>query len=198
MMAIFANDFLSWTRIKSHQMLKHTRQLYFLLVLCCFVFAICFFITVYIEPDTRISAAEYATKLFSNNASLESEVYDLGITPFNPKFSNIKLFNFYDLDNPSPETNNITLQLALNNSEGIILPSQRILKTRLLNKNKFPVGYNFYYKLFAGKLPFHLVYVTPCDIFCKIAYAGSPVLSYEETANVFDRPTLYIFKKINK
>jgi hypothetical protein len=123
-----------------------------------------------------------------------SEVYDLGITAFNPYFQDIKLFNFYDLDNNSPEANPTTLQQSLRASNYIILPSQRILKIRLQNAKQFPLGNIFYKQILSNKNGFHKIYETPCDIWCLITYSGNPVYSYEETANVFDRPTLYIFK----
>jgi hypothetical protein len=51
--------------------------------------------------------------------------------------------------------------------------------------------------LFTGNLGFHKIYETPCDIFCRITYLNDPIYSFEETANVFDRPTVFIFKKTN-
>jgi hypothetical protein len=161
---------------------------------CC-VYTLAFLITVYIEPDTRIAAAQYANKHISSNAPILSEVYDLGITAFNPYFQNIKLFNFYDLDNNSPEINPTTLQQNLQTSDYIILPSQRILKIRLQYTKKFPKGNAFYKRLLSGKNGFRKIYETPCNIWCLITYSGNPVNSYEETASVFDRPTIYIFKK---
>jgi len=144
-----------------------------------------------------MAAAQYATMHISSNAPILSEVYDMGIVAFNPYFQNIKLFNFYDLDNNSPETNQTTLQQSLQTSNYIILPSQRILKIRLRNAKKFPQGNKFYKQLLSSGNGFSKIYETPCDIWCKIIYFGDPVNSYEETATVFDRPTVYIFKKTN-
>ena len=76
-----------------------------------------------------------------------------------------------------------------------IVPSQRIFKPRDLHKQTFPNANAFYADLFRGNLGHTLIYQTPCDIFCKIAYLGDPIYSYEQTANVFDRPTMLIFKK---
>ncbi len=80
-------------------------------------------------------------------------------------------------------------------SEYLILPSQRLLKVRLMNQKNFPNGHAFYRDLVTGNLGYSKIYETPCDIFCKIAYLGNPVYQSEETATVFDRPTVYIFKK---
>ena len=65
-----------------------------------------------------------------------------------------------------------------------------------MNKNKFPIGNKFYKNLLNGDLGFKKIYETPCDIFCKIIYLGDPVFSFEQTTNVFDRPPVFIFKKI--
>lgn len=148
------------------------------------VFTVSYFITVYIKPDTRVSASFWAKGSLPSNAKILSEAYDLGITAFNPYFSNIALFNFYDEAVP-----------ILNNYDYIILPSQRLMKIRVKNKTKFPSGHKFYTLLLEGKLGYEKIYETPCDIFCKITYLGNPVFSFEETASVFDRPTVFIFKK---
>jgi 4-amino-4-deoxy-L-arabinose transferase-like glycosyltransferase len=162
----------------------------------CFVYALAFLITVYIEPDTRLAAAQYATSNIPSDAPILSEVYDLGITAFNPYYNKIKLFNFYDLDNNySFEANPTTLRQSLETSNYIILPSQRILKIRLQNAKRFPLGNIFYRQLLSNKNGFRKIYETPCDVWCLITYSGNPINSYEETASVFDRPTLYIFKK---
>jgi 4-amino-4-deoxy-L-arabinose transferase-like glycosyltransferase len=159
------------------------------------IYALAFLITAYIQPDTRIATAQYAKEHIPATAPIISEVYDLGITAFNPSFPNIKLFNFYDLDNNSPEANQSALQQNLQTSDYIILPSQRILKVRLQHAQIFPVGNAFYKQLLSNQTAFRKIYQTPCDVWCLITYSGSPVNSYEETVNVFDRPTLYIFKK---
>lgn len=157
----------------------------------CFICAVSYFITVYVQEDTRISAVQFAYKNIPHSAKILSEVYDLGIVPFNSKYQSITLFNFYDLDQGVEND----LNELLNNSDYIILPSQRILKTRLINPKKFPRGNAFYSNLNTNS-NFEKTYETPCDVFCTIAYVGSPVFALEETANVFDRPTVFIFKKI--
>jgi len=151
-------------------------------------FAFAYFITAFVKPDTRIAAYHVAQQVIPPNATILSEVYDLGIVPFNQSFSNISLFNFYDLDSPA----NIA---PPNQSDYIILFSQRIVKTRLSNKEQFPKGYAFYKRLLNGNLGYQKIYETPCDIFCKITYLGDPVFHFEQTTNVFDRPTVMIFKK---
>ena len=161
----------------------------------CIVHTVSYFITVFVRQDTRIEGSFWAKENIPAQSIVLSEVYDMGIVPFNQYFSKITLFNFYDLDQ-IPETKSSELEIALKKSEYIILPSPRILKTRLLNQKKFPYGFNFYNDLTNGNLGYQKIYETPCDIFCKITYLGDPVFSFEQTANVFDHPTVYIFKKL--
>lgn len=169
------------------------------LILVCLILAFSLFFsfsflkTVRFSTDSRIEALEFARKNIPQGSQILSEVYDLGITPFNSYFSNIALFNFYELENdPSKKPE---LESLIKKTDYIILPSQRILKSRIANNNNFSQGYNFYSNLLSGKLGFKKIYETPCDAFCKIAYLGNPISNVEETVNVFDRPTMFIFFK---
>lgn len=155
-----------------------------IILLISTIFTLSYFVAVYTQPDSRIEASLWAKENIPANSKILSEVYDLGITPFNPYFPHITLFNFYDEFIP-----------ALDNYDYIILPSQRIMKNRLKNPQQFRSGYKFYNSLFNGTLGFTKIYQTPCDIFCKITYMGDPVFALEETVNVFDRPTVFIFQK---
>lgn len=165
-------------------------------IVISFIFAAAFFDTVYLQYPTPIKASTFAANSMPQNAKVITEPFDLGITPFHRFLSNITFFNFYDMEDIHNPVSSLTqLEALLASSDYIILPSQRILASRLNNRKIFPLGYTLYSKLLNGQLGFKLVYETPCDIFCKITYLGSPVFSFEETANVFDRPTIFIFKK---
>lgn len=160
------------------------------------LWALAFIITVYVEPDPRVAAADYARTIVPTNAPITSEVYDLGIVPFNPYFPHITLVNFYDMDNNNP-TQVAVAREQLQLSEYLVLPSQRIVDSRLNHPKRFPNGYRLYHKLFTNQLEFKKIYQTPCSIFCKIVYLNNPVNAFEQTATVFDRPTVFIFKKIH-
>src|SRR3989344_4968037 len=166
-----------------------------IVIASCFVHSFSFIKTSLLSMDTRLEAFDFAKKNISPDSNILSEVYDLGITPFNDRFKKISLFNFYNLDGGDHETE---LRDAIKNADFIILPSQRILKSRMENKNHFPNGHKFYLRLFSGELGFSKIYETSCDIFCNITYLGNPVFNVEETANVFDRPTVFIFKNMNR
>lgn len=165
-----------------------------ILAIVGFIFSLAYCLTVFYPTDMRVTASIWASQHVPLNAPILSEVYDLGIVPFNQYFPHITLFNFYDLDNGNATTSQ--LNNAISSSQYLILPSQRILKTRLFNPSAFPNGSVFYTKLVTGTNGFTKIYETPCDIWCHITYLGNPVFSFEETANVFDRPTVMIFKKM--
>lgn len=166
--------------------------LFALLILFSLVFSLSYFKTVLFDKDTRVAASEFAEKNFSRDSKILSEVYDLGIVPFNDNFSTITLFDFYALEDgmqrnhKKEELNNLVAEY-----DYFILPSQRIIRNRIKNSQYFPEGYTFYKDL---DNKFKLIYKTPCDLYCKILYLGDPIYSVEETANVFDRPTIYIYE----
>ena len=158
------------------------------------LFGISYFVTAFVKPDSRVEASRFAQNNITQTAVVLTEPYDMGIIPFNPLFLKIDSFNFYDLDSENLAMEE-ELETKLTQSRYIILPSQRLLRSRVINKKNFPKGHAFYTKLINGELG-KRIYETPCDIFCKIAYLGNPVFGFEETATVFDRPTVIIFMKI--
>ncbi len=163
-----------------------------LLFLISFLYAFSYFKTVLLAIDARVQAASWAQNHISSTSTILAEVYDMGIVPFNQYFSKITLLNFYDLEaDPAIQEELHSLTQSTNY---IILPSQRIYESRISQPLNFPSGNAFYQQLLSNKLPFSEVYSTPCDIFCKILYLGDPAFSFEQTANVFDRPTIRIFK----
>ena len=152
-------------------------------------YALSYVITVHLKKDVRIQAAQWAKNHISLNASIATEAYDLGILPFNSLFSNITLLNTYQLEQDDIVPN-------LETFDYIILPSQRVITSRLINPNVFPKGHSFYQNLFDEKSGFKKVYETPCDLWCNILYLGDPTFRFEQTANIFDRPQVLIFKRV--
>lgn len=165
------------------------------LFVCAFsaLFATSFFITVYLHKDTRIAAYDFLEQHFSRQAPILSEPFDIGLMQFSQNYLNIKTPDIYYLDVDKTIQKDTTKNLT--ESSLIVLPSQRLVRSRLMNPQDFPVGNRFYSELFLRKLGFVKIYETPCDVFCKITYLSNPLFSYEETASVFDRPTVFIFMK---
>jgi hypothetical protein len=160
------------------------------------LFAFAYWYTAFVAPDTRVAASQWLAKRgVARTAPAVAEFWDLSSLPFEAYFEQLTLFDFYELDGPSSAAAGERLEGLLQEAEYIVLPSQRVLKTRLLKPHRFPNGHLFYQNLVSGALGFTQIYETPCDVLCRIAYLGSPDYAYEETANVFDRPTVRIFKK---
>ncbi len=162
-----------------------------------FLYFFSYFITVPLRNDTRIDAFLWAKEHVPANATILSESFDLGITPFNTYFQNISLFNFYELDINKSERELVSLRIAVENTDYIVLPSQRIVKSRIEQPQKFPEGNAFYKALFTETNRYKKLYQTPCDFFCSLLYLGDPIYKPEETTAVFDRPTVFIFKVIH-
>ncbi len=185
--------FLSWihtekaTKRFSDSLLKVT------IITTC-IFGISYFITAFVEPDTRIQAALTAKKYIPKTAPILSETYDMGIVAFNEHFEKISLFNFYDLDAPSSALAHTLLSEQLAHASYLILPSQRLIATRNGNPQQFPNGHLFYRSLTDKPTQFQKIYETPCTIFCQITFIGNQSTRFEGTANSFDRPPVQIYQ----
>lgn len=169
------------------------RFTYVAIGLVSLIFTLSFVKTAYMLPDTRVVAAAWARENIPSSRQVLTEPYDLGVLPFNDNFPNSTLLPLYDIDRNYQALNIVKRDLSTANI--FILPSQRLIHSRLLHKNTFPVGYALYANLLANKTAYKKDYETPCDIYCKITYMGDPLFSVEETASVFDRPTVMIFEK---
>ena len=187
---IFGYVFARFLKSKSVNQRLHLTGITVLLFIA-FIYSFAYFKTVLFSPDTRIEASEWAKSNIKSSAPILSEVYDLGIVPFNRYFGSIVLHNFYDLEVDNNNSKELFKTLA--NSEYIIFPSQRILETRLTKPSVYPKGHAFYTSVINN---YPKIYQTPCDIFCKILYLGSPQFALEQTASVFDRPTVTIYKNV--
>lgn len=171
-----------------------TYALLFLGSIICGVFALSYTIAAFVQEDTRLQARSFAKQTIPQNAAIGSEVYDMGITPFNENFAHITLYNTYDIDTQDVASAASEKSRMLK-SEYLILPSQRLLKTRLKNSHDFPNGHSLYTSLMDGSAGFKQIYQTPCDLWCIITYLNNPIYRYEGTVNVFDRPVVTILKK---
>ncbi|MDE2589640.1 MAG: glycosyltransferase family 39 protein, partial [Patescibacteria group bacterium] len=189
LIASFFDDLLSWTR--PEKWMRFT--LLSIPIAVSLLYASAFVITVYATPDTRIVASQWAKDTVSPSAAILSEPYDIGFMPFTAYFPSVTIVDFYTVDQDQSVQEKLIQTLP--NTDYVMLPSQRILKIRLLNPEQFPISGKFYTDLLNGSLGFTKVYETVCNSLCKLVYLGDPVFSYEETASVFDRPEVFIFKK---
>lgn len=162
-----------------------------LIILSTLIWSSSYFITAFIHTDTRLQAVAWMQQHIDKNSVIMTESYDLGTQPFSANFGKVQEYNFYDLDQ-DPLTLSV-IEEASKTAEYLLLPSQRVIKNRLTNAQTFPKG-NMFYKKLLTSTQFEKIYETPCDIFCRITYLNNPVFHYEETASVFDRPTIQLFQ----
>lgn len=155
-------------------------------------------LSVYLQPDSRIQAAQWAKNNIPSNAIIFTEAMDLGILPFNPNHAErITLFNFYELDDDQTGQKYNKLTTLLAESNYFISTSRRVYQNSLDHPNQFPLSANFYRSLFDGSLGFIQIAQFDTNKFCIPHFVSCTpkVSSYEETFDVFDHPTIRIFKK---
>lgn len=176
--------------------IKHSMSfILFIIMFSSFSFVTAYILTVNMKPDTRITARNWMQKHLPHNAKVISEVYDPGSMVFNSLPIQTTYCDLYNYEENQYICSGETLEKALSENDYILIPSERIMQSRLLNPLKYPKGFAFYLSLLQGNATFRKIYESPCNFLCKILYGGSPLYSFEQTANVFDRPTIYIFEK---
>ena len=188
--AYFLIGFVCWffvTKIKWFSSRVAKGALMFIVVGVAVVFSVSFFITTY-RTDSRVEAFLWASVNVPHGARIGTEIYDLGLMPFEGTFSDVHIFDQYGFENSTEEVD-------ASEYEYVLFPSQRVMRSRIELPHKFPKGHAFYSGFWEESNGFKLVYTTPCDIFCKIAYLGDPIFRLEETSNVFDRPVVSIYKR---
>ena len=153
------------------------------------------FFTLYLQPDTRLQGAVWATDNLNLHATVTAEIYDLGIVPFNSVFSvqNMTLLNLYDMEYYPDK-----IWEDLNQSQIFISTSPRIYSTRFRLPNKYPDGYRFYDFVFnAGQWQQVANFdrnLVECNIFTLNCMFNT--IKPDETFSVFDHPEIKVFTKL--
>ena len=153
---------------------------------------------IYRQPDPRIAAANWAKQRFDRQTKVLSEVYDLGIVPWNPHFDQIKLFNFYQLDSDPASQAELTQELEqqLAEADVFVVLSRRVWYNSLQQPDQFPLAAAFYQRLFDGETEFRLL-----REFTRYPRLGPLTLPdetiTEETMTVFDHPRVQVWVKLN-
>jgi hypothetical protein len=168
------------------------------------------FFSAYLEPDSRIVSAQWASENISPDARMLVEDYDINILPWNAKMNvmNMTSFNTYDLDNEYVgEQKERELYELLGEIDYIVLPSSRVYGSRMRNPESFPRGHQYFSDLFAGNLGFELVgeferatwqdkLLSAVGFQLDRELALTSPLAPDETYYTFDRPTVLVFKKM--
>lgn len=160
----------------------------------------------YLLPDTRIAAAEWAQQNLPPASRLLTEMWDLGVLPFNDSFgvSEVRLFDTYQLDGffgqcrPANQPSRQELERRLEAFRGQLATadyfavlSRRVSRTRQELAECFPLGNTFYEYLAREGPGVVRVYVTPST---GTDFEWGDLLYPEETYFVFDRPRVRIYR----
>lgn len=165
------------------------------------------FFSIYLKPDPRVEAAKWAGQNVPKGSFIVSEIYDMGIVPWNDQVgsSNIKLIPFYEL---GTEENFYTAEMwqDVERAEYVVVLSNRIYPTRFRLQDKYPITAKFYRQLFDGSLGFERVATfkrqtaveTLLDDDQIPQQDGNLFFSVDESFEVFDQPTIMVFKRVDK
>ena len=114
------------------------------------------------------------------------------------------MFNFYELDEDKTGQKQIALNTLINENEYFISVSNRVYGNSLRSPDKFPASADFYRRLFDGSLGYQKIYESPSFVIpakagiylnrFRVKRGMTVGLSSEETFQVFDHPTVLIYK----
>lgn len=150
------------------------------------------FMNIYTSEYTRISATRWIYENVDDKSTIMTEIFDEGL-PLRI-YENGKLFNFVSIGMYEADSDSKTIQLTtlLNQSDYLILSSERFYKTVGVLDKKYPISSSYYNKLFKEELGFELIseFIVSPEIF-SVKFDD---YSAEETLRTFDHPRVYIFK----
>jgi len=142
------------------------------------------FMTIYMRPNSRVTASKWITDNIPKNKTLTAESWDDALPLQNPGYKVIYL----DLYNEDNEAKWDKLSLQLSQVDYLIISSNRLLKSIPRMPQRYPITSIFYKKLLNNETGFLLI---------KKIYSY-PIFNdelVEESFSVYDHPVIYIFKK---
>jgi len=165
--------------------------------------------SIYYTPQTREQASEWIDDNIPNQSTLVREHWDYGLPHgFLPDSAFLK--NYQNQNKPLPTYTYLTNlnyddegegkfdEVSYNLSKGdyLIIASSRLWKQIEKNPSKYPYTSEYYKKLFDEQLGYKLV--KKFTSYPKIGPIEISDESAEETFQVFDHPTIYIFQNVDR
>ena len=171
---------------------KLGRLLIFVIIFSSIVWGLAFF-SIYLKPQTRIVASEWIYQNIPSGSRIYTEHWDDGL-PVNLPKSNQGKYEIEELTIYEPDNSQKIDYFSEKLSEGnyIILSSRRLWGTLINLERKYPITSRYYKLLFSEKLGYQKV--AEFSSYPKILGIQINDDSSEETFQVFDHPTIYIFK----
>jgi len=155
------------------------------------------FMSVYFQPDVRITASKWIFQNIKDKSYILSETANVVDIPLytdeirSNKSYTIKNFDFYNLDFNPKLTDELVDWLA--KADYIFIPSNRLFAGMGKNKEKYPLLFNYYQLLFSGKLGFEEI--KKFDSFPQLLGFKINDEGAEGTWTVFDHPVIRIYAK---
>lgn len=173
--------------------IKLGRLLTFIIIFSSIVWGLAFF-SIYLRPQTRIVASEWIYRNILSGSKIYTEHWDDGLPVNLPKSNRgkyeIEELTIYEPDN-SQKIDYFSEKLSKGNY--VILSSRRLWGTLINLEEKYPITSRYYKLLFSGKLGYQKV--AEFSSYPKILGIQINDDSSEETFQIYDHPTIFIFKK---
>ncbi|MCI0528883.1 MAG: hypothetical protein L0Y56_15715, partial [Nitrospira sp.] len=175
------------------------------------------YLSIYLRPHSRVLATQWIKTHIPPGQHLSCEHWDDCLPLGHQGIYQTVEFPLYGVDTPQKW---IDMSTRLNQTDYLILTSNRLYGSIMTVPAKYPLTHRFYSLLFAGKLGFQKVaeftsrptlplpfvswcFTPPGVTYGKVALASqscSPGLSFvddyaDETFTVYDHPKVIIFKK---
>ena len=168
------------------------KVLTFTIIFSSIVWGLAFF-SIYLRPQTRITASEWIYQNIPEDSKIYTEHWDDSL-PVNLPKSNRGKYEIEELTIYEPDNSQKIDYFSEKLSEGnyIILSSRRLWGTLINLEEKYPITSRYYKLLFSGKLGYQKV--AEFSSYPKVLGIQINDDSSEETFQVFDHPTIYIFK----
>jgi len=183
-----------------HRILRLITLLIFIILLTVSLYETSTFMRRYKTEDVRILFAKWTESNIETESKVVFETADMGVIPFEQvqeSYSRtpVDMYNIEDMN--SLETGRINR--AIQNADYIILFSNRVYPLRFKERELFPEGYKFYSGLNNGDLGFTQVIafnntLGQIDSKIDLEYASGDFFP-DETYNVFDNPTIIVYKR---
>ncbi len=168
----------------------------FFVIFTTVVWGISFF-SIYTKTQTRIEASYWIYKNIPRGSTLYTEHWDDGLpvplSEGSPNLYKIEQLTIYEPDNFQKA---LYYADKLASGEYIILSSRRLWGTLTHLPDMYPITSNYYKLLFSGKLGYFQI--ASFSSYPEIFGVSINDDASEETFQVYDHPTVLIFKKFQK
>lgn len=155
------------------------------------------FFTIYLRPQTRISASQWIYQNIPSQSKILTEHWDDGLPislpPYSPSDYEIEQLTVYEADNQE-KVNYYAEKLF--QADYLVINSRRLYGTLMLLPKKYPLTSKYYQLLFSGQLG----YTQRAQFTAYPSLLGIEINDdqSEETFQVYDHPKVLIFENTDR